>query len=295
MQLLGNYINGNYDVKIYSDGTKVRETINPNATEFISDFPECIDLKITNQCDMNCPYCHEDSSIDGLHADLLNNEFIDTLAPYTELALGGGNPLSHPDLGTFLARLYNKNIIANVTVNQTHFMQRYRSLNILSDLNLIKGLGISITSYDEKMVNILAEFPNAVLHVINGIMPYEELQKFFDKDLKLLILGYKDIRRGKSFYDSHVEKLKLQMYDNIKDITKAFKVTSFDNLAIEQLELKRLFNQRAWDTFYMGDDGKHTMYIDLVKREYASSSTSLVRHPLSNDIKDMFKTIIGRN
>jgi organic radical activating enzyme len=70
---------------------------------------------------MNCAYCHEDSTISGKHGDILNPKFIDTLRPYTEIAIGGGNPLSHPVLIEFINILKSRNIIANITVNQVHF------------------------------------------------------------------------------------------------------------------------------------------------------------------------------
>lgn len=70
MKLLGIYKNGNYRVRIYDDGTKVRETIDPNDNKFIAEFPESIDLKITNRCDMGCKMCHENSTIDGAHGDI---------------------------------------------------------------------------------------------------------------------------------------------------------------------------------------------------------------------------------
>jgi hypothetical protein len=41
----------------------------------------------------------------------------------------------------------------------------------------------------------------------------------------------------------------------------------------------------------MGNDGEGTMYIDLVKGEYALSSTSAVRHKLQNNIITMFEKI----
>jgi hypothetical protein len=43
----------------------------------------------------------------------------------------------------------------------------------------------------------------------------------------------------------------------------------------------------------MGDDGNFTMYIDLVNQEFAQSSVSTERHPIMNDIKDMFNKIKG--
>ena len=51
------YRNGNHTVKLYSDGTKVKETIDPNDDHFTYEFPESFDLKITDYCDAGCLYC----------------------------------------------------------------------------------------------------------------------------------------------------------------------------------------------------------------------------------------------
>lgn len=288
MNLLGKYQNGNYIVSIYDDGTKIRET---NEDVFISSFPECIDLKITNKCDMLCPFCHENSIPDGLHAELLNNKFIDTVKSYTEVAIGGGNPLSHPQLIEFLEILKDKKIIANITVNQKHFMFQQDIIRHLVDKDLIKGLGVSLTGVYDDFVNTVSQYPNAVIHVINGVVDIDDLRKLYGYNLKILILGYKEIRRGKDYYSSEVERKKLEIYNNICEIIKGFKVISFDNLAIQQLNLRRLFTKKDWNEFYMGDDGQFTMYIDLTKREFAKSSTSLIRYKLMDNIEDMFKMV----
>ena len=57
--LLHWYVNGNYTVEIYSDGTKIRETLDPAETKFRPEFSENIDIKITNFCNANCGYCHD--------------------------------------------------------------------------------------------------------------------------------------------------------------------------------------------------------------------------------------------
>ena len=41
----------------------------------------------------------------------------------------------------------------------------------------------------------------------------------------------------------------------------------------------------------MGDDGDFTMYIDLVKGEFAKNSTSLKRYKLLNTIEEMFEVV----
>lgn len=291
MNLLGVYKNGNYKVAIFDDGTKVRRT---EENEFKASFPECMDIKITNYCDMGCPYCHEDSNTEGKHGDILSAKFIDSLHPYTELAIGGGNPLSHPDLAEFLIKLKSKKIIANMTVNQTHFIKNKTKLKALVDLDLIKGLGISFIKPTEELIEALKEFPNAVLHVINGVVNYMDLKELFDNDFKILILGYKEFRRGKEFHSSEVECKKTIIYDKLEEIVNRFKVVSFDNLALKQLDVKRLMTEEEWNEFYMGDDGKFTMYIDMVNEKFAQCSIAEERYDLLDDIEDMFKIVLAK-
>jgi MoaA/NifB/PqqE/SkfB family radical SAM enzyme len=288
MKLLGEYQNGNYIVSIYNDGTKIRET---EADKFIPDFPECMDVKITNQCDMGCPYCHENSTKDGLHGDILHADFINTLNLYTELALGGGNPLSHPDLIEFLSKLKEKKLIANITVNQTHFIKQQELIGKLVNDGLIKGLGVSLTNVTNDFIELIEQYPNAVIHVINGVVSTNDLKKLYDKNLKMLILGYKLFRRGNEYYSPKVELYKASMYQELPDIIKHFKVVSFDNLAIDQLNVKRLMSVEDWNEFYMGDDGQFTMYIDLVNRQFARSSVSTNRYDLKDNIVDMFDIV----
>ena len=121
MNLLGVYKNGNFATKIFSDGTKIRET---EDDEFIPEFAENMDIKISNYCDMGCKFCHEGSTKNGKHGDVLNQKFIETLHPYQEVALGGGDATSHPDLIPFLHKLKDRKVIVNMTVNQQHFEQK---------------------------------------------------------------------------------------------------------------------------------------------------------------------------
>ena len=296
-QLLGDYNNGNYNVKIFSDGTKIRHT---EDDEFIADFPESMDLKISNQCNILCKFCHENSTVDGKHADLLSPKFFDTLRPWTEIAIGGGNPLAHPDLQPFLVKMKERNIIPNITVHQRHFQQNLDLIKMLSDKKLIYGLGISL-DYSQPCSDIfimeVQKYSNAVIHVINGICTKQMYEGLANNDLKILILGYKNLRRGVDYYSPKVREIMDWTSNAIIEMLKNnwFKVLSFDNLAITQLDLKNKLEPEVWDKFYMGDDGNHTMYIDLVNREFSKSSTTAERFELMDNIDDMFKIVKSLN
>ncbi len=291
MNLLGEYTNGNYNVHIFDDGTKIRENDLDNLTP---SFPENIDLKITDYCDRGCLFCHENSTTKGIHGDILNQEFIDTIQPFTELALGGGNPLDHPDLVEFLKKLRSKNILANITVNQKHFFDNKKYVDFLVSEKLIYGLGVSVTEVTDELLDLLKENPNIVVHVIYGVITEEEFKKLYDNNLKVLILGYKIFRRGEIWLSRKEEEFSVNskwLFDELGEATKRFKVVSFDNLAIRQLEVKRLMSESDWNNFYMGDDGQYTMYIDMVKKEFASSSTSTNRQLILDNIEDMFNIV----
>lgn len=294
MKILGSYKNNDYTCTMFSDGTKIRwndkDSFNPIK-------PESIDLKITNMCNMECGMCHENSTPDGKHGDILNLPFIETMFPYSEIAIGGGNPLTHPDLIEFLEGLKERKIIASMTVNQVHFMHNLDLLKELTDKKLIYGLGISyIGGRHSNCIDAIKQFPNAVVHVINGIVHMDGLEALANNDLKILVLGYKEFRRGKTLYDecgSQINYLKAQFYDMLPKMVNYgwFKCISFDNLAIKQLEPKRLMSDKDYKEFYMGDDGSFTMYVDAVNRQFAKSSVSTERYDLMDDIADMFKIV----
>lgn len=292
--IIGNYKNGNYWVTILDDGTKIRAN---NLDYFSPEMPESMDIKICNKCDMGCPMCHENSTPDGEIGDIMNLKFIDGLHEYTELAIGGGNPLEHPDLVPFLQKCKRLKLIPSMTVNQVHFMKNQSLIRSLVDNHLIYGLGISLTDADDDFVSAVKKIPNAVIHVINGIVTLEQLEKLKAAgNLKILMLGYKEFRRGVSLYNSRkneIEHLKSILHDALPEIVNNgwFEAVSFDNLAVQQLEPKRLMSDNQWREFYLGDDGFATMYIDAVKGEFARSSTSTERYPIKDNIKEMFDVV----
>ena len=293
MELLGRYRNGNYVTTILSDGTRIRET---NDDEFIPDHAENMDVKITNCCSMSCPFCHEGSTLNGKHGDIMNEKFIDTLYKYQELCIGGGNVLEHPDLIPFLEKLKEKKVIANITVNQIHFEKEQELIRKLVGERLIYGLGVSLVKPTDKFIKLMKQYSSAVIHTINGILTESDVKAMENNNLKMLILGYKHLRRGNEYFEHEREIIEANqnwLYENLDDITGKFKVVSFDNLAIEQLDVKRLMSDKEWDEFYQGDDGSSTYFIDMVERKFARSSTAPFdkRYDLLDSVDDMFRVI----
>lgn len=239
--------------------------------------------------------CHEQSMPDGVHGNL-NHPIIDSLRPFTEVAIGGGDPMSHPELEKFLEQMKARNVIANLTVHWKTFVANLNKLKEWERLGFIHGLGISVNEIiPEDVVNEIASFKNAVVHVVIGVADDCVFKQFYDKNVNILLLGYKTFGRGEHYRTTHSYRIKI-LIDWVKTelttILNKFRAVSFDNLAIQQLELKGRMSKEEFNQFYMGGDGTFTMYVDLVKREYAVSSTSYERYAIdSNDIADLFNNV----
>lgn len=299
MKLLARYKNGNVSVTRWDDGTTARRT---EDDEFRPDFAENCDVKITDRCDGGCQFCYEGCTPLGKHGDILNDTFINSLHPYTELALNG-NDLSHPYLIAFLSKLKEKKVIANLTVNQIHFERFYYFIKELLDKKLIWGLGISLREPTDAFINLVKTIPNAVIHTINGILTENDLDRLANHDLKILILGYKTTGRGLEYQSNNLgECMKNTTYLGLMlpVIVKEnwFKNLSFDNLAIKQLDVKRLMTEEEWNNFYMGDDGTFTFYIDLVNQTFSKNSViaKVKSIPINGmTVDEMFKVVKTTN
>lgn len=287
------YKNGNYVVRFdLATGTKIRET---EEDDFIPSFAENCDCLITTVCDGACQWCYEGCTPNGKHGDILNYKFLDTLHEFTELAING-NDMSHPDLIPFLEKLKEKKVVANMTVSQIHFERCQDMIRDLVDKKLIYGLGVSLMNPTDKFIELVKQYPNAVIHVINGVLSASDMEKLADNDLKILILGYKQLRRGVDWYEKDHDNIVAKqtwLKDNLERMLYRFKVVSFDNLAISQLNVKRLLTEEEWEEFFMGIDSEFTFYLDLVEGTFAKNSLAPLdeRYPIMDNIDDMFERI----
>ena len=294
MNLIGTYKNGNYNVQIYDDGTKIREN---DLDSLIPAFSENCDVKLTDRCTQGCSFCYEGCTKEGKHSDIMSQPWIHTLHPYTELALNG-NDCDHPQLLEFLKFLKTKNVIPNLTVNQNQFIQNHDLLCSWMDEKLIYGLGVSYVN--PEIIRYVEGKENIVIHTINGLLTKEDVQALAGHNLKVLVLGYKTKGRGVTYKEKYSEKIKKNMawlYKHLPVLTYMFKVISFDNLALQQLEVKRILTGEEWNEFYMGDDGQYTFYIDSVAGTFSKDSVTAETERFEigdKSVDDMFNFIRTR-
>ena len=286
------YKNGNTIVEIREDGTKIRFV--PDDEPALPVYPESIDLKITNYCSMGCPMCHEQSTSAGKPGNL-NSKLVDSFHPYTEVAIGGGDPLSHKNLPDFLRKLKEKKVIANLTVHWQSFVANLPRLIEWQKQDLFHGLGISIEkTVPDNVIEKIKKFPNAVIHTVIGIADENVYKQLANNELNILLLGYKTLGRGVKYKEDNPLQIDVNtewVKNNIRNLPMHFKAVCFDNLAIKQTKLKEILDPEKYKQIYMGGDGTFTMYVDLVENKYAISSTSERHDIFSNNIDDLFASV----
>lgn len=327
-QPLNKYQNGPVSVEIYSDGTKIREWDDEKYGKVpVLEFAESNDIKVTNMCDRGCFMCHECSTPDGKHGDLKRfMQILDksNLPAGIEFAVGGGNPLEHPDIDEFLHYCKGKGFIVNMTINHAHAIGMMKTNNLKTPTGatcmmeylkyalkegLIKGLGVSITNIEQFIMSGTWKWSeNVVAHLIEGICddPLNIIQKcehqhdFVNRNFKpkILILGWKDFGRFHNNKDSKVnEKSKRWKYyilTFIEHINKIGGVVAFDNLAVEHFDLLNRLPKNVIDTQYMGEDGTSTFYLDLVEWKFGKQSTTPKEERVGiedKSMRDMFKIV----
>ena len=292
------YRNGNTIVTISDvDGTREMFTMDD---EFDLDFPVSMDLNLTQQCNAKCPFCYAECTPTGKHGDIMKAKFIDGLHPYTECALQV-NDLTHPDLLPFLHKLKELKVIANMTVNQIHFERKEDLISDLIEQKLIYGLGVSLRNPTDDFLDRVVKYPNAVIHVINGIVTENDFHKMANRGLKVLILGYKDKGRGHAYlaeYPDEVKRNQQWLSDNVVELMSSdeFKAIAFDNLSLEQLHMRSVIPPSMWDRYYQGDEGTSSMFVDLVDNTFGVSSLvpKSEMMPIMDTVEEMFSIVKNR-
>lgn len=181
-----------------------------------------------------------------------------------------------------------------MTLHLDHFLGADSYIKWLQEEGYIHGVGISVNKViDRDTIDKIMAIPNTVVHTIAGIMPQDGYKSLYNRNIKLLILGYKNYGRGAEYIkhnDGIMDRIGI-LHNNIMDMMDHFNLISFDNLALEQLRVKELVDEDTWKRYYMGDDGEATMYIDLCKKQFAKSSVSPRIDINSNKIEDLFNQV----
>lgn len=272
------YINGNYQVEIKDDGTKIRTSLDGT---FIPKRVETLDINLSNKCSVGCSYCYINATPQGLDGDFTRLFDFD-IPNYTELAINYNG--THEVFDRLMNSKDTCNWIINLTINSKllNNPEQVTKLQSWIDNTNLKGIGVSTNTCID--VPLISE--NIVYHTIAGVTSTEEIVKMLQANKKVLILGYKQLGRATTLPD-----LTTWDIDSILAVKKG--ILSFDNLALTQLDIKSKVSAELWENHYMGEEGTTSFYIDLVTNTFSKSSVdSSIKFDASNlTVNEMFSII----
>lgn len=265
-----------------SNGTKIRFDFG-NRKQNIPDkasTPELVDLKITGYCNSNCEYCYQDSTAYGKHAEYRDiSNIVRVLAEMKcfEIAIGGGEPTQHPDFIRILESIRLNGIVPNFTTKDLRWLRDDVERNAILDAcgafayspgkrGDVERLGIALRYHG-------VSYNKASVQIVMGTQGRWEFERTLTEakeyNLRVTLLGYKEIGRGKDFKPEDYS----WWLDVIKSLTEMRKCPQVGIDTALAAEYETELEEAEIDSWMFSvKEGTHSMYIDAVGKKAGPSS-----------------------
>lgn len=297
-------------------GEKIRFSFEDNVKYDKSDTPELVDLIITDNCNMGCPYCYRNCTPNGNHAELIEvqkmiNYLMSPKLHVFEVAIGGGDILQYPYLVLLCHYLSTTECKSKITFNTTLNCRSFNHENldkIRLIFNTFSGIAISIRNWDD--INNVLRFlqdeiivykvDNISFQCIPELMSYEEIIEIIKNISHMYIkritfLGFKHTGRGNSPQFSAAE-----FEENKKSFRKAVDELRHRNRYIRTFgvdtELLKNFpelKETQADWAYTEEEGKFSCCVDAVNGYVLPSSYSEYKEEYKIPIDDIYNYNFG--
>lgn len=249
--------------------------------------PELIDIKITDFCPHNCHFCYQGSGPNGRHAawdDMYGLlKALEELRVF-EVAIGGGEPTAHPKFAQILREFRSHGIVPSFSTRELSWLKdptRWHSI-----LESVGSFAYSIDNPNQSVEEFVAVL-NAysfrreleklvpeptVHHVMIGdwVGDFKGfLRSAHNHGLHVVLLGHKLIGRAK--YGKPNKKA--EWIDTVVELHKAGECPRLSiDTALAKTFGKKLKEVGIPDWLIETQEGKFSMYIDLVERRMGPSS-----------------------
>jgi len=300
--------NGNYWVVI-SEERKLRVKFEEGPLK--PEYPELIDFKITNYCDRGCNYCYQGSTTEGQHVPIEEiksmTSAIVNWGLVTEFAIGGGEPVQHPDFPEILRTLKPDGSQFSAILNFTTRIpaDQWSPELVKTVQEKVTGIAYSVETPDDvikyhtshkEVINtkkFLIERARKTggdgvkmyVHIIPELLDDEQFRNILGAveeinketmnghtwetpDISVTLLGLKSIGRAKDIERSPRPEIIDIMY--MMQFTPIGIDTKFASDYQEYLDQKEVPRK-----LYTTQEGEFSMYIDAVEKKAYKSSYEL--------------------
>lgn len=271
--------------------------------------PLLVDLKITDYCATGCSFCYQSSTKLGKPADFkVIKGTLDALAKLNvfEVAIGGGNPVSHPNFIEILEYARAVGIIPNFSTRDISFFTKKEDLKRISeacgsfaysvnpDVDL-KKLEKDITSMNKvragygesKLMNIQVFVGPKGFNEDSQLLPVLKVAR--KANCSVTILGFKEVGRGTEvkFTEDQAKEAKYPwgLTQTLLALDAKGECPSVGVDTVLARELSESFIKHGISgKLFVLDEGKSSCYIDAVAGKIAKSSFDKIT--ITTDITD---------
>lgn len=283
--------NDDYVLQNDRNGNKVRFSFKTNEETKKSSFPELVDLKITNHCGYGCTFCYQSSTKEGKHGGIEEIETALNLLAKSktmEIAIGGGEPTSHPEILRILQKTKSLNMLTCFTTKNFDLNEHPDFLEILKTTDSIAFSCNSLVEVQKffalrTIVNASDldwdTLPDLYIQMIPELMSdeiFDKILSFISENMwgaKVTLLGYKDFGFGEKYKPKN-RFATSQWIDTVKKYSN-IQQTKFgiDSVLVSKWK-KELIEQHVDPLAMVGEEGKFSCYLDAVNMTVHKSSFS---------------------
>ena len=270
---------------IFNRVNGARITVNfgtPGTTPEGPLMPMLADLKITDRCYKNCPYCYQDSGPCGEHAksfDVLKN--LAELKVF-EVAIGGGEPTIAPHFVGILQQCRELGIVPNFSTGNLDWINNNPNYGKIIDL--VGGFAVSCSTPEEVREAITTlqyhKIPlnkASIQHIIGGgtycRWNFQNiLRNCADAHVRLTLLGFKTAGRGASFLQAHPSRAQEKWLETVQEARDERRCPRIGIDTVLAAKYERELEEAGISDLLYHTNEDRSIYIDLVSRQIGPSS-----------------------
>jgi len=297
------------------DGHRVTFSFLDNPSTYAPKTPLLMDLKITDYCNHGCAYCYQGSTTEGRHFDAQRIwSYVNLLRTggVFEVAIGGGEPTQCPSFDVFVSQLNDAGIRANFTTKSIDWLEdEKRADKIIASIGAFAySAGEYSTQTIERIYAIFKyrgyDLKKFTIQVVPATMSKSSLEQILKLAhhlrIRTTLLGFKETGRGSRFKEIAVKRSwnkfnESEWLDVLINLNskKELGQISIDTTMASKYE-GDLKSSGIPEWMYHIEEGRYSMYLDMVANAYGPSSYHLdklqkIDGPHSADIEEMFSSI----
>ena len=259
-------------------GKKVRIQPDNAPAPQVASVPELVDVKITDFCPVGCTYCYQGSTVKGKHAALKEIKdfarYIGNMGVF-EVAIGGGDPTTHPDFIEILKAFDRHGVTPNFSTQMWDWLQKDDVVAAVREHCGAVAISTQSPKQAEKFIQICKDKGiKPHIHYVLGLSPLDNLRDMLNLKVDgfyghhIVLLAYKEMGRAEGTPPIDYTGWQNVVRQAANNYQWTIAVDSYRTADVES----GFSREEIPDVLFENGDGRFSLYWDAVEGSYAAHS-----------------------